>query len=75
MPATPRTDTIYVDNGTRLVLHHCTIAACTVSGLHCEGCGSTDFDTDDGYTTCCNEPATFAGPNCTHTETTIGEPV
>ena len=34
-------------------------SGCTIQGLHCESCGSTDYDDlengDQGYSACCNE--------------------
>jgi len=38
--------------------------AATLPGIHCEQCGAPDPQTDDGYTTCCNEPTCWGGqPN------------
>ncbi len=28
---------------------------CTIDAYHCENCGQVNPNTDDGYTTCCNE--------------------
>jgi hypothetical protein len=41
---------------------------CTTLPLHCENCGSTDYEDvelgDDGYTACCNELKAYGPADC-----------
>jgi hypothetical protein len=38
-----------------------TVTAKPRAGVHCELCGRPDPVTDDGYTSCCNEPTCWGG--------------